>query len=112
VHPRGGHVEPERTGVGGQGDVQALGDLGVQRHVQPGQQLLGDHRGGRRLRVDQLDAAEAGVRRVVVEDDRLAGPRQPVDQATEPGLGGHVEHDHQVRIGVRLLLRHQQIDAG
>ena len=63
----------EAHGVGDEARVEAARDVDVERHAQRRQHAVGDDDRGLRIRVEQLDVAEAGVGDVVVDHDRDAG---------------------------------------
>ena len=55
------------------------------RHAEPADQVVREHRGRRRGRVDQVQRAEPGVGRVVVEHDQLAPPARRWPRAGRAG---------------------------
>ncbi len=74
---------PERSGVGDESGVQTGGDVDVEfdtEFVDHGEDELGRAVG---LGVDEIDVAEAGVRRVVVDDDAVVRATEDVLEVVE-----------------------------
>ena len=93
-------------------DVEAGGDVAVELHAEPVEQAGRDDRRRGRGRVDQADAPEARVGRVVVHHDPIRCRRQRWRSSPEPARARRVETDRQVGDVGRRRRVHEQIQPG
>ena len=105
-HPegfRGGRGVAEVASVRGDRGVETAGETRVQRNSQEREQLADDQSGGRRIAVDAVHGAEAGIGTVVI-DQRVraaAGPEQIPDRdavhLAHPPAIGDVHRQQQIK---------------
>ena len=100
----------EAHGVGDEARVEAARDVDVERHAQSREHAAGDDDRGLRIRVEQLDVAEAGVGHVVVDHDRDAGRVERGGQRAEPGGLSGVARHHDVRRRGHGRRRHHEAE--
>ena len=86
---------PERAGVGAEAGVDAGGDVGVEFDAQVVEDVEHQHGGAVGGRVHQVEIAETGVRRVVVDDDRGLRRGERLTERVQPLEVGGVDRDHQ-----------------
>lgn len=91
---------PEATGVGGQARIQQGGQVDIQRHAEPAQQLVNQHYGGVGRRIDEMLIAEIGIGHVMIDDQHRNAVTEKVGQPAQSfGRSGVDGHDQIERVG-------------